>query len=435
MSISDFNVLPKIARDTDIGYFCPEPLIGDFTKPFEGKFIISTGVGRIRCDISQVSLKRLVYNLGESFFRKSRTILTWDIKRFISYLRMVQKGSYKPLEGRMIDLKYGLAYLAQSHRKPPESLIEALALSPDIHTDPLWRKVNALVHTPLATEVLPAMETRGVFDMSVPEVKYSNYEIEGQVNGRLSTPKLSNRFLTVHSLTPQQKVHLSPRRRNDRETYIFIEVDFVHMEVSMLQWLTGDAVLGSDLAKSTDFYETLFNFKGNAEKKRKAGKAVFLPVAYGLQSANLAKRLKMSELAADTIIRELKDRFSKCFSWLDEREELLADKPIATDYLGRRRDFSGEPSHKRRNFEVQSPAATVCLEKLVHLYRALPDNVLFHIHDGYILTCKMEDFMEVAKIAKDVLESESELCPGLRFKTKCRVGRNLFQLKEAKPRG
>ena len=419
--------ISQMAR-SGIIYFRCDPPIGDFIPKYSGSFVISSPESQITVESDEVNLSSFVTLLYRTILAKNHTVITWDIKKFISHARYILQRPLTAPGASVIDLKYGLAYLGDRRKKAVESPTEALDLCRGMVEDPGWRAVNKRVHVPLATEVLPALETRGVFDTSVPKILYSSYEIEGQANGRLSTLKVSKDYLTVHSMTPEQRSVLRPPYPEGQKSF-FIEMDFVNMEVVMLQWLSQDPDLASALAQPEDFYESLLDLDCDPSEKRQIGKMIFLPVVYGLQSASLAKRLKIDHSTADTLISGLKDRFPTCLAWLDTQEAKLADDSVAKDYLGRRRDFANGPSYKRRNFEVQSPAATVCLEKLCHLYKALPDHVLFHIHDGYVLMCKANEAEYVVRQAFGALESGSEICPGLRLKTKCKFGTRLSDLK------
>ena len=153
---------------------------------------------------------------------------------------------------------------------------------------------------------------------------------------------------------------------------------------------------------------------------------IFLPTAYGLQSKNLAERLKLEQGVVDTTISKMEGDYQKSFQWLKNKET-----EDAIDRFGRKRDFSSEPPYKRRNFQVQSPASLVCLERLCALQEALPNNVQFSIHDGYVLTARKKDCLEVMKTAKKVLESES-IAQGLKLKVSCQIGKKLNKLIKVK---
>jgi DNA polymerase I-like protein with 3'-5' exonuclease and polymerase domains len=150
---------------------------------------------------------------------------------------------------------------------------------------------------------------------------------------------------------------------------------------------------------------------------------------YGLQSRSLAESLKVSQSAADVIINYLKNRFPHTFQWIEKKEADLADSALAADYFGRKRDFSNDPPYKRRNFEVQSPASLICLERLCALHKMLPENILMHIHDGYVFAALLHNCVDVIHTARDILESESPLAPGLSLKVACQVGQQLDNLR------
>ena len=428
MGQSTFAKISDAIKGAPAIYFRCDPLIGDFTKPYDGKFIITTPRGHIEFTSEQVGLSKsptFWYFFHDTICGKGNHVITWDIKKFISHQFHRHKPPTDLLEGSVIDAKYASAFMGQRLSRPPQTLSEALGAVGGFMGKEQCRLVNREVYVPLAFRVLPQMETTGIADVDRGRLLYSCYEIEGQANGRLLVPKVSKDYLTVHSMSPDQKAAL--HAGSSDEDWVFIVLDFNHMEVKMLQWLSGDGELATALA-GDDFYASLVTYDAPEADKHRLGKLIFLPLVYGMQPGNLAKRLKSPPAEADELVRRLRDRFIVAFDWIESKQSELADNPIATDALGRQRDFSSEPPYKRRNFEVQSPASLVCLEKLCQLHNELPDNILLHIHDGYVLRSHKWQCAEVVSKACKVLQSESRLCPGLNFTVSCHVGTALNEL-------
>ena len=342
--------------DDKLLYVHLDPQINDFTKKYNGNIIITSSTKTRIIPITDIPLNSLYHSLWRSIFNAGRTIFTWDIKKFISYLRYHLKTSVNQPGSIVIDLKYGMAYLGHRIDKPLESFIDVLQQARMLSTSPGWQNVRRYCHNPLSFKVLPEIEIKPIICDN--QALYSCYEIEGQANGRLLSWKASDRFITVHSLTPQQKSVITPIFEDDNS--LFIIMDYQHMEVSMLAWLAGDEALAAALGKP-DFYESVAPLNCDPQDRRKIGKAAFLPVIYGLQSKNLAERLKLEPAVVDKLTSELHSRFSKSFQWIEQKQAELATNPVAVDHFGRKRDFANEPSYKRRNFEVQSPASFVCL--------------------------------------------------------------------------
>jgi hypothetical protein len=411
-------------------YFRCDPPISDFTKKYDGSYIISSTTQAVTIKASEVGRFGSFYHaLRRSIFAEGHTVLTWDIKKFNSYLRHNLKTTIEPPGAKVIDLKYGLAYLGQRTDEAPKTTVQSLEVAKLLISDDGWQKAHRHLHRPLAWSVLPELENRTVVDEQKLGWLYSCYEIEGQTNGRLLCHKASNRYLTVHSLAPAQKAVLLPKDYLSDDWY-FLLLDYQHMEVSVLAWLAQDEALTAALADPAEFYASLVTFECDPAERRNIGKLIFLPTIYGQQSKNLAERLKLEQTVADGLLDGLKSRFSKSFQWVESKQAALATNPIASDYFGRKRNFADEPAYKRRNFEVQSPASFICLERLCALHQALPSHVQFSVHDGYILVARKKECAEIIRTAKKILESESPIFPALKLKVSCQYGKRLDQMKK-----
>ncbi len=432
-----FRKIQQITDPNEVIYFFLDPPIHDFTSVYEGNLCIHSQDDELSIPLATMDLDSLVPNLQYTIFEPSRSVLTWDIKSFLSYLRYHHRHGYVP-QCDIIDLKYGSSYMGLRGSPQPTSFKDALALSRSFITNPGWQQANQHVFLPLSLEVLPGIETRGLQDIAAGEVRYSWYEIEGQTNGRLAAQKPTGRYLTVHSMDMVQKAKLRPRRPEASEKWMFLEFDYKNMEVMILHWLTKDEAIGAILDSGKDFYSSVAeNCWPNmlhgpcieGADLRRVGKLSFLPAMYGASPESLQKRLHGTGDFAAAILTNIKEKFSKSEKWLAAKQGELAENAIAEDYFGRKRNFAKEPPYKRRNFEIQSPAALFCLERLCRLYQALPENIVIHIHDGYILTARQQDVATVAKTAREVLESPSPLCPDLELKTSLKVGSHLADMK------
>lgn len=100
--------------------------------------------------------------------------------------------------------------------------------------------------------------------------------------------------------------------------------------------------------------------------------------------------------------------------------------------------FDKGEEYLARNFSVQSPGATICLDKLVQLHAALKGttDIAYSVHDGYCVYASKSNWKGVFQKSYDLLTSECLMCPGLRLKVACRAGRSLDNLKPlAKAKG
>lgn len=406
---------------------CSSEII-DFTKPWGGNLVFFGKQGKFEFPFSNPARqKSILFALCDAL--KNKGLITWNIKNLFTYLEYHTKAnesSYIP-QCNIVDLKYSEAFLGIKN-KSPKSLKEALDRCAVFTSNVYWKKISKHIYLPLALQTLPSIECHGVRDFSKRRPVYPQYEIEGQVNGRLRCQESFDDCINPHTLSPQQKKIILPLKEDE----VFIELDYKHLEGSMIYWLTKDEVL-RDLLLEGDLYsgvyEKLFKKKCQSIEKRKNIKTLFLSVMFGSHAAAIAKRYKMSLTAATYLYNEICKNFSTAMEWLDNKQNALVSNPIAKDYFGRQRNFV-DKIHRRRNFEVQSPASVLCLEKLIQLQKELPNNIIFHIHDSYVLSSPIDIVRDVAKIAKRILQSPSNMCRGLPLKVSCKLGENLANMRE-----
>ena len=232
-----------------------------------------------------------------------------------------------------------------------------------------------------------------------------------------------------HCLSLAQKNNLNLPDDND----YFVSLDYKHMEVSVLQWLSKDDAL-INMNENGDFYESLWHFltgSNPSESQRSLAKSLFLPVIYGQKSFSLSNKLGISKKNAELLIYKLEKKFSKSFQWVQSQ---TVENNFAFDIFGRRRRFEDDEIYKVRNFCIQSPSNIVCLRKLVKLYESIKDfaKICFHVHDGYVISCSKNELPRIIKLATKVLEEDDEMFNGLKLKVSCKYGKKLNNLKDSK---
>jgi DNA polymerase I-like protein with 3'-5' exonuclease and polymerase domains len=208
-----------------------------------------------------------------------------------------------------------------------------------------------------------------------------------------------------------------------------------YCEVVVLQWLSQDEKLKEIMASGVDLHQEIYQLVTgdvcDSSEKREISKRLFLPVVYGCGAKRLSENLGLPIETSKEIIDRIHRLFPTAMAWIVNKQ-VMAKTQTVQDYFGRPRNFGENESYLARNFVVQSVAATVCLEKLVDVYRAISKKncrICFTIHDGYGLVCSKSDALSVIKIVKPILESESKLCPGLELKSTVKFGKKLDQLK------
>jgi hypothetical protein len=363
-------------------------------------------------------------------FSKDKTVIAWDIKPLLTYIKnQGNAGTFADLDtSRVYDLKLAEAFCGLQNQ-PPATWAEAVArLKTCMQNDAAWR-MHRNIHLPLALRVIPAIETCGVVDIARQKSFYPSYTIEGQVQGRMKCNEAFPRCINPHSLDEGLKSVIVPKAPHD----LLVQLDYRAMEVRVLQWLSKDPVLGEIINDSTkDVYEEIYKIitesKEAGPKERSLAKTFFLPVFFGQQAFKLAENLGTSKEMAQAIIDLIATKFHVAWDWTDKQHQTAKDTGKVTDYFGRVRVV--ESPYVARHFSIASPAATICLDKLIKLHDALPKTarIAFSIHDGYIVATNRTSYKEVVATCKNSLEAEEELYKGLFLKTSCEIGKSLGKM-------
>jgi len=419
--------LQAVVKTGSVFYLATEPGIIDFTESCDPLVILYHKDTQFSIKIDIKNLFGVISLIKTAFFdNENITLLTWGIKSLFSYIRFYTKADFE-YKCQIFDLKIMERYFGVES-KAPKSLSEAVERIKIISKSPVFDKLKLVynrVHVPLM-RVLPRMETRGILDLSVNKILYSYYEIEGQSNGRLRCHEAYRNAFVPHTVGVQNRVHFRPNGLNT----IFMHLDYKNMEVSMLEWLTKDEKLKEILDSEQDFYKAVFKLvtgvECDNEAKRNMCKTFFLPVIFGMQHKNLAEELSISVTSAEKLISRIYSLFPKSLKWIED----FQNSENCSNPFGRTRVF--DKLIQKRNFIVQSSAALACCEKLIKLIDGLDGiaEVAFCVHDGYYLYVELSKFKLTRQLAIELLESDSELFPGLRLKVKCKTGTNLEQLNE-----
>lgn len=403
-----------------------DPDILDFTDPKRESRLILSGAGtKATLPLDQFrEIERLAHALPEYL---DGLLVGWNIKSINSFLKF-KVGEVK-WKKTIYDLKLIEAYLGIEGKKP-ENSYEAISRLKKAIQHPSWEKFKKFyteVYVPLVNEALPAIETNCLTSQAQQQCVYAHYEPEGQANGRMSTTKVFKQGYLPHSLTSADKESL----RSPYHEEMFLMLDYRHMEVSVLGWLSSDPVLAEILDSGVDLYKGIWTKMTGIEATdahRDLCKLVFLPVIYGCGVKTLAKNLGKDEKFASGLITRVYKTFPVATRWVSSQE--TNEHGIATDAFGRQRHF--DEAHKIRNFVVQSPASMICLRKLVRLHQNLGNTarLAYHLHDEYAILVDVRTWKTVLTAATKVLEDEDYLFPGLRLKVGVRAGQTLKDLEK-----
>jgi hypothetical protein len=403
----------------------------DFTdKNFSGTMNIhSPGNSITTFQVTPETLPTIFSMLKLSVFTKENKILAWDWKPFVSYALAVTGKPFE-VESAIIDLKLIENYLGR-RLDAPKTFSEAMNRLTRLITGGEWNDIKSIynrIHKPLMTEVIPRIETTGVLDLETKEKVFAHYEIEGQENGRLKSIGIFQKKFLPHNLTQEKKNSIKPLSLES----LFLLFDYKAYEVNFLAWLSQDPELIKICLGSEDIYSVLYKkIIGDEKIDREKCKKIFLPVIYGMSASALADRLKIAEASANSITDRIKESFSTAFAWIINYQNQAQEHGFVKDILGRKRFFDQGQYYLARNFAIQAPAATFCLEKLIQLQMAIKNtsSVVYHCHDGYALYATKDNWKKVYKIGLEILTSESDLIPGLKLQVSCKGGRNLNDLK------
>jgi hypothetical protein len=425
MDLNEFSeVVNKIGEQSAI-YLYADPVVPDFTvgKEFD-LHVFGNGLSAtIKANPS--SLFNIVSILDLAVMVPGKTILAYDIKSLISYLRHNKKGLN--IQGNLIDIAIAERFMGKDQRAP-FSFVDAVGRSRELMKDKSWVPLFKKLYHPLAVETIPAIETVALLDVQAKFAKWGCYEIEGQTNGRLRSYKAFEKSYLPHTLSDDQKQFLKPR--GVQESFLYFDIK--NCEVTVMGWLSGDAYLYDITHGDKDVYAVIYrDITGdecNSDKKREMAKLMFLSVMYGSGPKTLSEKLKISLKVAEELVARIHGRFKTTSLFMKGLQEQAKDGAV-TDKFGRKREY--ESPYIARNAVTQAAAAMACLEKLNEIHAVLkstPARLCLSVHDGYCVVCPTNYLKDAFNKIKGIFEVDSNLCNGLRFKVGYSVGDSLGTL-------
>lgn len=423
--------LAEIADKSNTTYIRCTPEIPDFTidEPFQ--VVISGSKKRIAVDVNRDSIRQFIGLMQETVLRPGKIALTWNFKPLCSY-HVHFVGKPFTLDCNLLDLKVLENYLGFFDQKQPENISEAIDRFKKVGNYKSWKTVYNKLHLPLILRTLPRLESSSIHHETDLTGKFAYYEIEGQRNGRLRSFGKFKRSYLPHTLGEEQKSVLRPKSFDD----FFMLADINNCEVTVLQLLSGDLKIKEFIESGKDvyvqIYELLTGDLCDNEKKRSLCKLIFLPVIYGCGVRGLSENIGVNEPTSKDLIKRVHHFFKDSIEWITSKEKEAKNNGIVEDYFGRPRTFNEDNYYTSRNFVVQGPAATICLEKLIQIDDALEpigSKVIFTVHDGYGITCKINKAKETWLAVKNTVRTESILFPGLCLDFHAQFGKKLNSLR------
>lgn len=410
-----------------------EPETPDFTIQMPFKMIIVGNKQTLEFDVTAENITSLVSQLDFTIFDKEHIdrLYTWNFKSFATYFHYVCKKYLIPTTN-IIDLNIIENFLGIKKNRP-ENLIEAVNRAKTAIQNKGWFKLYKSIYLPLALKVLPTIESTPLLNEAAKSLQFPYYEIEGQANGRMNCLKKYQKSYIPHRIGPEDRDNLKPAGYG----YRFLTADFRHCEVTVLQWLTNDPKLAELLNSGQDLhaaiYQEITSDPCDTDKKREISKSIFLPVMYGCGPTSLSKQSQLPEAICKDLILRIRNKFKVSWDWMISKQNEAKEKGEIKDYFDRPRTFTEKDCYLVRNFLIQGVAATACQEKLIDLFGIFnnPEKsyLAYSVHDGFGIVTKVESAREVYKEVKEVLETESKLCPGLKMKVQIKFGAKLNAMK------
>lgn len=428
--MTSFSLIDLMNQDL---YVYAEPEVLDWTSERkECKIFFCTFEKKICFDLKD---KKSIENLAASFsciVDNKNLLFGYNLKNILSFF-LGKTGISVDVEKVIYDISIIQSYFALPKNKP-SSLQDCLSIIKEVKKSEHWgcfKDFYLNVYNPLIKKVIPKIEVNSLIDANKKNFVSSFYEIEGQINGRMKCSSVLEKCFVPHTLNEKSKNSLRTTISED----VFVYLDYRHMEVSVLQWLSKDENLKSILSSGGDLYESIWQkiVKQKAsEKQRNICKNFFLPVVFGQGYHSLSQRLGLEEKISKMLIDSLRKTFPTAFKWVDS--QTTDAENYAFDAFGRKRKFENSDRYKIKNFCIQSPASMICLKKLVSLHEEIENKarICFHVHDGYCLVCNKNNLSQIANLAKNILEKEEDMFPDLKLSVSCKFGKNLNNLKDIK---
>ena len=418
--------LEKLGNDI---FLTSSPDILDFTLNKPISLIIETNDFRLNIPfpVEDSALRECCGTLCH--YLENKIIIGWDSKNIFSYI-LGKLGNSFNINSTIYDLNVLEGYIGIEGNKPTNFQEARKRLGKIIHHSS-WKNLKNIylkVYNPLICKIIPEIETVGVVHQKQRKKLHACYTITGQSNGRMKCQKGYEFGFNPHSVSIEDRIVIRPPFFD----HMFMYLDFKHMEVSMLQWLSEDKNLEEILESGVDPYEAIWTIITGLEcdeSKRQKCKDIFLPVVFGMGVDTLSEKIGISKINARRIIDQIQLKFYTAMNWIKRQQDTVEIDGNAVDIYGRIRIFL-ENVYKSRNFFVQSPAALFCLDKLVVLKHDLQNcaYVIATVHDGYVLSVHRKDISEVRDMAIKSLEKESEFFHGLKLHVTCKTGVNLENL-------
>lgn len=390
------------------------PEVIDFTSRESGQLVLCTARGEATIPYEYLECDRF-FALLENALDDADAIVAFNFKNLVDLRWKHEKKPFTWGE-KVWDLRVIEGYLGKTRLEAPQGFLDAQSRLMAATVDPCWKMPYKTVYLPLINSVIPRMETYGLVSDETNGLVYPYFEVEGTKQGRLKALKLWSSGFMAHG----NNDHLRARIGD-----VVMNLDYRNLEVAVLAYISKDPKLTAIINSGFDVYSLIWELLTNSKavpESREFCKKFFLPVAYGMGENTLSRDLSINLETSGVLIRKTSDIFPRMTDFLRNAQN---NDGVVRDHFGRPRVF--DDRYKIRNFLIQSPAALLCLERLVALDIAIRDSAYLthHVHDGYYISCPKRESERIFEVAKGVLEEGSPLFPGLSLKVSGKQGERL----------
>ncbi|MBL4809037.1 MAG: DNA polymerase I [Phycisphaerales bacterium] len=240
-------------------------------------------------------------------------------------------------------------------------VLDKLALDPDIET-PIptlileYRQLTKLVSTylkALAEDINPS--TKRI---------HASFHQTGTSTGRLSSsdPNLQNIPIRSDIGREIRKAFIAPKNHQ------LITADYSQIELRILAHLSQDPALIAAFEAGEDIHQAVAAQINNVpldqvtKEQRSGAKMVNFGIVYGVTPYGLARRLKISNTQAATIIDDYKTKFANITSFLNECVSFAQTHGYVETMMGRRRPIN---NIEERNPQRRALAERVAINSVV----------------------------------------------------------------------
>ena len=265
---------------------------------------------------------------------------------------------------------------------------------------------------------------------------HTNFNQTVTVTGRLSSsnPNLQNIPIRSEFSRKLRKAFIP------EENWLLVSADYSQIELRILAHLSQESILLEAYKNAQDVHtvtaKLLFDKETITPEERNIGKTINFGVIYGMGAHRFAREAGVTVAEGKIFINKYRQRYTRVFEYLEEIKKEAITEGFVTTILGRRRYFSfiTESLQKLKGTNLQSLSlnklnfnytdaqllraaanapiqgssadiikiAMIKIQEILNHYRA---NLLLQVHDELIFEVPLEEWDELQKKIKQIMEN------------------------------